>query len=196
MNPFLNAVTQMEDANQSMGLVSPLYQTVADQFFEESAFTGRDWRVRGQPTPSESERPRNYYTMEDRARIALRQTFNLAFPYRVAEDLLLEPSQSDDALAWSPRPLKYKDETAKAGVNKTRREWREEGTARHLGGALVPVFPRVTAAPQVIKREREKEADQANRARGKRKKRRRSSSRYGGGSSNRYGGSGGNPYGG
>jgi hypothetical protein len=188
MNPFLNAVTQMEDGNQSVGLVSPLYQMVADQFFEESSFTGRDWRVRGQPTPSESERPRNYFTMEDRGRIALRQTLNLAFPYRVAEGLLLEPSQSDDALAWSPRPLKYKDEEAAAGVNKSRRSWEEEGMARHLGGALAPVFPKITAAPQVIKREREKEAAQDPKRKRSRRRRRRAASRYGG--------SGGNPYGG
>jgi hypothetical protein len=188
MNPFLNAVTQMEDGNQAVGLVSPLYQSVADQFFEESSFTGRDWRVRGQPTPSESERPRNYFTMEDRGRIALRQTLNLAFPYRVAEDLLLEPSQSDDALAWSPRPLKYKDEEAAAGVAKSRRSWEEEGTARHLGGALVPIFPKITAAPQVIKREREKEAAQDPKRKKSKRRRRSNAARYGGSSGSRYGG--------
>jgi uncharacterized membrane protein YgcG len=192
MNPFLNAITQMEDANQSLGLVSPLYQMVADQFFEESSFTGRDWRVRGEYTPSESERPRNYYGAEERGRIALRQLLKLGFPYRVAEDMLLKPSQSDDALAWSPRPLYPKEEEAKAGVARSRRAWREEGETRRLGASLIPVLPTITAAPQVIEREREKEKAMRDRKKGRRKKRRRSRAGSFGGSSggSQFGGGG------
>jgi hypothetical protein len=188
MNPFLNAVTQMEDANQSLGLVSPMYQMVADQLFEESSFTGRDWRVRGEYTPSESDRPRSYYGAGDRARIGLRQLLKLGFPYRVAEDMLLKPSQTDDALAWSPRPLYPKEEEAKQGVARSRTAWREEGAARRLGASLIPVLPTITAAPQVIKREREKEADMRNRARGRKKRRRRRSSGVYGGGGGLYGG--------
>jgi hypothetical protein len=198
MNPFLNAITQMEDANQSLGLVSPLYQMVADQFFEESSFTGRDWRVRGEYTPSESERPRNYYGAEERGRIALRQLLKLGFPYRVAEDMLLKPSQSDDALAWSPRPLYPKEEEAKAGVARSRRAWREEGETRRLGASLIPVLPTITAAPQVIEREREKEKAMRDRKKGRRKKRRRSRAGSFGGSSggSQFGGSSGSQFGG
>jgi hypothetical protein len=81
--------------------------------------------------------------------------------------------------------MRYKDEDGEAaGSLEGRREWRQEGAASGIAGGLIPVFPRVTAAPQVIKREREKEADLANRrpreaqdsAGG------RGSSRYGGGS--------------
>jgi hypothetical protein len=198
MNPFLNAITQMEDANQAYGLVSPMYQMLADQAAEESSFTGRDWRVRGEYTPSESDRPKTYYGDKDRARIALRQGLKLAFPYRVAEDMLLKPSQTDDALAWSPRPLYPKEEEAKRGVAQSRQAWREEGPARRLGASLIPVLPTITAAPQVIKREREKEADMRNRGKGRRKRRRRSraGSFGGGGGSGQFGGSSGSQFGG
>jgi hypothetical protein len=40
-NPFLNAVTQLDGMQQAVGLVSPLYQALADQMFHESSFTGQ-----------------------------------------------------------------------------------------------------------------------------------------------------------
>jgi hypothetical protein len=223
MNPFLNAITQLEDANQSLGLVSPMYQALADQAFEESSFTGRNWKIKGEPPPHDPSKgyygsalrllnPADYAIPgvtegQPRNRILQRQLLNVlgGVPYRAAEDLLLEPSQSDDALAWSPRPLRYKEEEARRGIARSRREFREQGTWGNLRPSVLP-FPapglgsgaRITAAPKVIEREREKEADEANRSKGKRKKRRRkpSGSRYGGSTSNPYGGGGGNPYGG
>lgn len=194
MNPFLNAVTQMEDANQSLGLVSPIYQAVADQFFEESSFTGRDWRIEGRPTPSEAERPRNYYNNEARARIFGNQMLSLLYPYRAASDVLMEPNQSDDALLFSQQPMRYKDEEAMRGVAKSRRQFRETPIGERILRNLVPVLSKPTAAPQVIAREREKEADMENRRTGRRRPRRRA--RYGGSSGSRYGGGGGSRYGG
>lgn len=205
MNPFLNSITQMEAEQQVVGLVSPFAQLLVDQAFEESSFTGREWRIRGQPTPGEAERPRNYFgsfgsildPSSPRSQIAQASLARMLFPYRVATEtgippLGIEPlaeSSSDDALLWDQEPMRYKDEEAQAGVAKSRRLARRTPFSEKLLSQLVPpAAPRPTAAPQVIKREREKERAMATR--GRRKKRR--SNPYGGGSSSsasRYGGS-------
>jgi uncharacterized membrane protein YgcG len=204
LNPFLNSVTQMERLSQATGLVSPIFQAAADQAYNQSSFTGKTFQISGKgrfshvgvPTPAENERTHNYFGSQlsllnpagysipgvsegrPRNRILERQLLGLAFPFRVAEDLTLGPTQADDALPWSPRPMRYAPggEAAK-GVGRGRRAWQAEGALRHVAGGLVPVVPRRTAAPQVIERERQKEADAANKARGRRKTRRRSRSR-------------------
>jgi hypothetical protein len=133
LNPFLNSVTQMEDLSQATGLVSPIFQALADQAYEESSFTGKTFQIGGRgrfrnvgvPTPAESERTRDYFGSQlsllnpagysipgvtegrPRNRILERQILGLAFPFRVAEDLTLEPTQANDALPWSPRPMRY-----------------------------------------------------------------------------------------
>jgi hypothetical protein len=225
LNPFLNAVTQLDQNQQVLGMVSPMIQMAADQWFEESSFTGHDWRINGTYAGQESDRSRNYYGStlgllnpaayaipgltegKPRNRILERQVLNLAFPYRAWEKAKLEPSQSDDALAWSPRSLHPKEEEARKGIAKARREWRKEGPGAAVRKEVFP-FPFLGAkrseAPAFLKREMEKEADARNRAMGKKKPRRRrspsrygsSSSRYGGSSTNRYGGSSGSRYGG
>lgn len=212
-NPFLNAITQLDGLQQAVGVVSPFYQAIADQAFEESSFTGRDWRIGGRPTPSESDRPRNYFGNaanllnplaydfpghegRPRNRIFQQSLLNLAYPYRVATKTgipgivkPLETNQSDDALLWRPEPMEYADPEARRGVKKSRRERAEQPLLRKLGGAILPVFPERTAAPAVVERELEREAAIRKRNRrkpGTRKKRRRKKpNRYGGGS--RYG---------
>jgi hypothetical protein len=218
LNPFLNSVTQLDQNQQALGMVSPMIQMVADQLTEESTFTGHDWRINGTYAGQESDRPRNYYGStlgllnpaayaipgltegKPRNRILERQVLNLAFPYRAWEKAKLEPSQSDDALAWSPRSLHPEEEEARKGIAKARREWRKEGPGAAVRKEVFP-FPFLGAkrseAPAFLKREMEKEADARNRAMGKKKpRRRRSPSRYGGSSSSRYGGSSTNRYGG
>jgi uncharacterized membrane protein YgcG len=203
MNPFLNAVTQMESMKQGAGLVSPIYQALLDQAFEMSSFTGRQWRIEGKPTPGEAERPRNYFGSpmsllnpgdyaipgvsegKPRNRILQESLMSMAFPYRTAETTgipgtnvkPLEPSQSDDALLWSPRPMRYADEQAMSGVKRTRRAQAGKKDLALLLQSLA-VQPRITAAPQVIKREREKEAAQRKR---RKKGRRRGSGGFSGG---------------
>lgn len=206
-NPFLNALTQLDGLQQAIGVVSPFYQIAVDQAFEESSFTGRDWRIGGRPTPSEADRPRNYFGSSlsvfkpgsPRNRIALAETLRLLYPYRVATATgipgvvdPLAPNQSDDALLFAPQPMMYADPEASRGVGKSRREYTEEGTLRHLGEQLLPIFPRRTAAPAVIERELEREAairERNRRKPGERKPRRRKArNRYGGGggSTSRY----------
>jgi hypothetical protein len=203
MNPFINAVTQMERPTQAFGLVSPMYQSLADQAFNESAFTGRDFQIEGRIKKAP---PEGYYGSyksllrpgSPRNRIFARQQLKMLFPYRLWEEAALEPSQTDDALAWSPRPLKIKEEEARRGINRDRRKWREKSTSEKLAPDVFPFLSKPSPLRAVLKRRLEEEADMRNQRLGKKKprKRRRSSSRYGGGSSNRYGGSGGNPYGG
>lgn len=207
-NPFLNALTQLDGLQQAVGLVSPFYQIIADQAFEESSFTGRDWRIGGRPTPSESDRPRNYFghTLgmlrpgSPRNRIAVAELLNLVYPYRVATKTgipgivdPLAPNQSDDALLGSPRPMRYADPGAQKGVNQSRRAFENQGAGRRLAGAVLPVFPQRTSSPAVVARELEREAAiRARNARkpGARKKRRRK------GTANRYGTGGGSSSGG
>jgi uncharacterized membrane protein YgcG len=215
LNPFLNSVTQMESMKQGAGLVSPIYQALLDQAFEQSSFTGRQWRIEGKPTPGEAERPRNYFGSplsllnpgsyaipgvsegRPRNRILQEQLLTMAFPYRTAEITgipgtnvkPLSPSQSDDALLWSPRPMGYKDEQAAAGVRRTRRAQAGKSRLDLLLQSLA-VQPRTTAAPQVIQREREKEAAQKHR-RMKGSKRKRKSFGGGGFSGGGFGGGGG-----
>jgi uncharacterized membrane protein YgcG len=201
LNPFLNAISQLDNNQQVLGMVSPAVQMAADQMFEESSFTGKDWRVRGEYTPAESQREAGYYDKGmARERIALRQVLNLAFPYRVWERAALEPSQSDDALAWSPRPLHPKEAQAKRGIALARRQFHREGPLTAIRNEVFP-FPlpgaglgaKRTAAPEFLKRELEKEAAAANKARGRRKTRRRSrrggSSQFSGGGGSFGGGS-------
>jgi hypothetical protein len=209
MNPFLNAVTQLESEQQVVGLVSPIYQALIDQMYEESSFTGREWRIEGKPTPGEATRPKNYYGSalgaakfsipgvtegSPRGRILQRQLLQLAFPYRVAAETgipgVVDPiaeSSSDDALLWEPRPMKYKDEEAMAGVRESRRTQRQTPFGERLLSQLAPpLAARPTAAPKVIEREREKEADMRNQRTGRKKRR---TNPYGGSSAARYGGS-------
>jgi hypothetical protein len=189
-NPFLNSLTQLESPKQSLGLVSPLYQMLADQVFEQSTFTGRTWRIDygnkgyARATPAENERPRNYFGSAlglfnpgaysvpghagaPRNRILESNLLNLAFPYRLAEQSKLGPNQADDALLWRPSPMEYAPGKAEKGVKKSRREFAKRPLAERIGGQLLPVIPRQTQAPAVIKREREREA--YNRALQKRK---------------------------
>jgi hypothetical protein len=220
LNPFLNTITQIEQEQQAIGLVSPIYQALADQLFEESSFTGREWRIKGQPTPSDSERPPNYFGSalslanpaaysvpgltegHPRNRILERSLLSMAFPYRVAAETgipgVVDPipaSSSDDSLLWQQYPFHYKDPEAKAGVAKARRTQKQMSIRELLMGQLVPPLqPRPTALPAVIKRRMEQEADVANRAQGKSKK--RTKKRYSGGTSSRYGGGSSNRYGG
>jgi hypothetical protein len=202
-NPFLNALTQLDGLQQAVGLVSPFYQIAVDQAFEESSFTGRDWRIEGRPTPSESDRPKNYFGSalsvlkpgSPRNRIAAAEVLGLAYPYRVATKTgipglvdPLQPNQSDDALLGFPQPMQYADPGAQKGVNKSRKEFENKGAGKRLLSSLLPVFPERTAAPQVVSRELEREASIRKRnARkpGARKKRRRKkrANRYGGSSS-------------
>lgn len=199
-NPFLNALTQLDGLQQAIGVVSPFYQMLVDQAFEESSFTGRDWRIGGRPTPAESERPRDYYGSAQgllnpgaydfpghegspRNRIAENAVLNLAYPYRVATQTgipgiakPLEPNQSDDALLWRPQPMTYADKDAAKGVRKSRRDFEREGAGRRLAGSLLPVFPKRTASPAVVARELEREAAIRKRNRtkpGTKKKRKR-----------------------
>lgn len=211
-NPFLNALTQLDGLQQAVGLVSPFYQALADQAFEESSFTGRDWRIGGRPTPSASTMPKNYYGStlnllnpgaydipghegKPRNRIIENSILNLAYPYRVAAKTgipglvdPLETSQSDDSLLWRPKPMQYADPGAKKGLAKSRRDQRKKGVLRTLGGALLPVIPDRTSSPAVVQREIENEEairERNKRAPGvakKRKRRRRKKT------SNRYGG--------
>jgi hypothetical protein len=212
-NPFLNTVTQLDGMQQAVGLVSPIYQALVDQAFEESTFTGRDWRIEGRPTPSEAERPKDYYGSawsmfqpsipgltqgSPRGRILERQLLNLAFPYRTAEQVSLAPNQSDDALLWQPHPMTYADPTAAAGVQHSRDVAAQQGILGRVGARAFPVQPQITAAPAVVQREREKEAAAAERATrkpGERKRRKRKTPlpNYGGGggsTANNYGGGG------
>ena len=225
MNPFGNALTQLDGLQQAVGVVSPLYQAAADQAFEESSFTGRDWRIEGRSTPGPSEIPRNYYGSatnlldpsayswprigpipgnegKPRNRILQDQLLSLAFPYRAAASATMDPNQSDDALLWAPQPMQYADEEAAAGVAKSRRDFRAIPLAQRIGGQVFPVFPRPTAAPQVVERERERAAaaaERRSRAPGTRKPRKTKArtNRYGGSTGSRsssYGGSGGSGY--
>lgn len=207
MNPGLNALTQMEGAQQIVGLASPLYQVLADQLFEESSFTGRDFRINGQTTPAESQRPKNYFGSfwstfipgRPRNRIAMADLLGLIYPYRLATKTgipalgidALEGPQSDDSLLGSPRPMRYKDEDIKASIQRSIERERKSG-AKGLGPQLLPFTPTEDLGPVVIAREREKEADAANRSMGKKRRRKSagpSASSYGGsGSSNPYGG--------
>lgn len=215
-NPFLNALTQLDGAQQAFGLVSPIYQALVDQMFQESSFTGKDWRIEGRSTPSQSERPKNYYgnflsllnpgayatpgitAGHPRNRILEEQLLKLIYPYRAAEQVLQAPNQSDDALLWQPQPMMYADPKAQAGVARSRRGMSQVPLAQRIGGAILPIFPRTTAAPQVVAREQAKQQAEAKRRRrkpGQRAPRRRGTagggSRYGGGSAARYGGSSG-----
>jgi hypothetical protein len=129
-----------------------------------------------------------------RGRILQRQLLQLAFPYRVAAETgipgVVDPiaeSSSDDALLWEPRPMKYKDEEAMAGVRESRRTQRQTPFGERLLSQLAPpLAARPTAAPKVIEREREKEADMRNQRTGRKKRR---TNPYGGSSAARYGGS-------
>jgi hypothetical protein len=211
-NPFLNTVTQLDGAQQSVGLISPIYGALIDQLFEESSFTGRDWRISGEPLPAETERPKDYYGNmasllnpadyaipgvtegKPRNRILERDLLNLIPPYRFAEQATLGPSQSDDALAWSPRPIQYSEQGGAAEpVARARRRFEKRPFVDRLLPRIFPVSPQETQAPAVVKREREKEADLANRrlpeSKRKAKRKRSTAGRYGGGSSgSRYGG--------
>lgn len=212
LNPGLNAVTQLESEQQLVGLVSPIYQALVDQAFEESSFTGRDYRIKGRPTPAEPTRPRGYFGSalsllnpaaygipgvsegNPRNRILQRDLLSLAAPYRAIEKggvpgLVdpLEGPQSDDSLLWDPRPMRYRDEdTRRSILRSVEREREERAGGRGLAGGLLPVFPQTDVSPVILEREREKETAQAGRG----KKRRRRSQRSGWGSASRSGSSG------
>jgi hypothetical protein len=119
----------------------------------------------------------------------------MAYPYRLYGDITMEPTQSDDALPWLQLPINYEEEGAKRGVAKVRREHEVKGAEGAILNSLLPFSTRKTPLPAIVQREREKRADEKDRAMGKKKRGRRKNP-YGGGSSNRYGGSSGSRYGG
>jgi hypothetical protein len=211
-NPFLNAVTQLDGMQQAVGLVSPLYQALADQAFEEStspAATGGSavGRHRRTPTGRATTSGRSS-TCSTRPRTTSPATRAAAQPHprgrrrepgvpvprghedrhpRVVKPLEAEPVQRRVAVAAGADDA---DPKAAAGVRKSRRQQDKLGTLGRLEKAVNPFSPAFTAAPAAIKREREREkAIRTRDARppGTRKRRRRGGgARYGGGG--RYGG--------
>jgi hypothetical protein len=210
MNPFLNAITQMQRPTQTFGLFSPLVQAEMDQVFQQSTFTGREWRIDGRPTPAESQRLDDYYGSwieqldmdfpelelgpvtipghegSPRGRILQRQLLSLAQPFRLWEDATLFGSQSDDALPWSPRPMRFKDEEASRGTEGARRRAEQEGPGLPMLRRTLPLLglfdqvgPEPTVAPIVLEREREKRGESTRR----RRRRRGGGIRLGGGGS-------------
>jgi uncharacterized membrane protein YgcG len=198
MNPFINAVTQMERPTQAFGLVSPMYQSLVDQAFNESAFTGRDYQIEGRIKKAP---PEGYYGSyksilrpgSPRNRIFARSQLKMLFPYRLWEEAALEPSQTDDALAWSPRPLKVKEEEARRGIARDRRKWRKKSTVEKIKPDVIPFFSKPSPLRPVLKRRLEEEAEMRNQRlgrSGRKRRRRRSGSQFGGSSGSQFGGGG------
>ena len=206
----MNAVTQLDCESQLAGVVSPVWAHLIEQLFTHGdTFTGRDWRIRGEPAPAEPVRPKGYYGSllgvlrpgHPRQRILLREALQLTYPYRTATrtgipelrvPLLgrvpgtgvppLEGPQGDDSLLWSPRPTRYRDPETRRSIMRDVRRERRRSTGERLLDELVPIArPRGTSGPQVVAREREKEAAERARRRRRsgRRRRRRSTDAYG-----------------
>lgn len=210
MNPFLNAITSLERPSQAAGIVSPLYQAAIDQLFAESSFTGRDFRIKGRPTPAEAQRPDDYFGSilsllnpgayaipgvsqgHPRNRILQRDLLSLAYPYRLAEDTGLpavdipllgrtapeqppfEGPQSDDALVWDPRPMRYKDDETVRSIRRSIERERERAQRGRLPllARIVPVIPQPDGSRQILERDDEKRVAASGRKSGRSARRR------------------------
>lgn len=162
MNPALNQVVGMERLSQSLGLVSPIYGMLMEQIFQESAFTGNDWALSGEPRQMAHERPA---TGEERGRVALASVLGFAFPYRLAKKTgipalgvkpMLGP-QGQDSLLWDQRPTQYKSPEVVQSIQQSTDRERKRGFGGALRDEMLPlVMPTPDIGPELVKRDREK----------------------------------------
>lgn len=157
INPFLNPITSAigGDAppSQAFTSVSPLVLELIQQGFGTSAFTGKNWYLKG---PRESERltgpadPRSPAWgpngWETRARIALNHLTQLATPGRIASQQAAGGRPvAETSLPWDPQPIRFRDEETRASIRDRARAEEARGTGeRYLRGLTDPVYSAIT----------------------------------------------------
>jgi hypothetical protein len=177
-NPFLNAVTQLDGAQQAVGLVSPLYQALADQMFHESSFTGQTGGSAA-ARRRRLDRPRNYFGTGS----PTSELLGLVYPYRVATKTgipgVVKPLAAQPVRRCAAR-LAAADDVRRPGRREGRPQvapdFEDQGAGKRLASALLPVFPQRTSSPAVVSRELEREEAirvRNSRKPGARKRRRR-----------------------
>lgn len=204
LNPGLNSITQLERPQQIAGFVSPLYQAFADQVFNESTFTGRPFKINGQPAPYGPDAdygsflslfaPWNYAIPgltegHPRNRILERDLLGLAAPYRAAEKAvpgMLGP-QGDDSLLWDPRPTHYSAKTRRgreinASIKREIAQQQEQPAWLRALASIGGVIPQRDVGPVIAQR-------QLDQAQPKKKHRRQRSTGFRFDYGGRYGGS-------
>jgi hypothetical protein len=159
-NPVLNPVVDVatEGPRALGGFVSPVANIVSDQIYNRSLFTGRDFRVKGSASYAKNEA----LTGGVRARIALDDALSIAYPYRLAKKTGIpgiEPpqigTQGDDALLFSPRPLRYKTREAQE-KERHRRALKSSPGRQALEDSFPLGFPKPDDTRRIV-RERQEE---------------------------------------
>lgn len=104
VNPSGNAITEARGWQAGLGLVAPYWSWLISQVTETDPFYGRPWQVEGR-TQYERESPESVGT---HARVLLNDVLSLSPIGRELMKQTAPGKQGDDALPFSPRPVKYK----------------------------------------------------------------------------------------
>jgi hypothetical protein len=207
MNPFGNALVNMQQATQIPGTVSPLMQMLTDQAFKMDTFSQREWTKGGlSNAPGEkvdfgsvlgllSPNALVGKGLHYRQKVFLRQSLGMLTPYQLIRETglhagpvqwdALHGPQSTESLPWAPVPMKFTEPEIKKSVKKSTKREESFGVGNYALGELAPLFrPVPTPAAQILKRDREMREIRREREKRKgRPKRRKSSSGAWGGSS-------------
>jgi hypothetical protein len=162
MNPLMNAASSAKEPSQLFGVLPPVVQALlVDQLTHKSSFKDKEWTVKGKP--AEYGAQGSDYGMRVRGRIALDDLLSLAYPYRAAKTQVLEGPQSDDALLWSPRPMKYTDKKIRAAIKKSIERKAEE---RSVVREVLPLLGEPTDDPEVAQSRRDRDKPKRKKERG------------------------------
>jgi hypothetical protein len=143
----------------AIGMLPPYAQWLIDHATGRSSFADRPYRVDRDTSPFPKKA--HEISLPAHGRIALRQALSLFYPYREAEDRLVDGPQGDDSVFGS-HPLDYKTEAEitggglsneirrrnarEAAANEAHRKANQGGIADVVLGPLVPRKTRDAAA--------------------------------------------------
>lgn len=169
MNPATNAIIEAvgnpDPLRRLIGLLPPVIQAGLDLAYQRGAFTGKTLKVGGETGYAATERAESGegISLEDRARFALGRALKLILPYRAWEKAAYKgEGQSDTALAWSPKPTRYKSPEYQRLQEKNRRRFEKEGGALNaILDQMFPFLPKESRDPEIAESIRERRQGQA-----------------------------------
>ncbi|HUR86961.1 MAG TPA: hypothetical protein VMY78_16630 [Solirubrobacteraceae bacterium] len=137
-NPALNTITSLRGPSSLVGLMPPLFTSLANQAYSKSSFKQRPYRVQGET----QGRKDTAYSAEDRTRIFVEEMLTLAAPYRaVKKATSTGPEGDDSSLLLGRRPTKYKRPDIVASI-KREQERRPGSIGERLLLEMAPLVPR------------------------------------------------------
>jgi hypothetical protein len=150
LNPVSTPFTDVStEGVKSFGsFMSPLVQNLADQLYGKRLYTGQPLRVHGSAEQQKS------IDAGTRGRILLNDALSQILPYRALSQATQRGTQGDDALLFSPRPIKYK--TAAAQAKEKQRQASRAGGLQALLQQLEPFLPRPDTTRQTVANIRKK----------------------------------------